>query len=364
MPWRLTKDPYHIWLSEIILQQTQVVQGTPYFNKFIKRFPDLKALANAQEEEVLKLWQGLGYYSRARNLLFTAKYIQNELNGVFPNTYHGLLQLKGVGDYTAAAIASICFNEVVPVIDGNVTRVLSRLFLINENYLGSKSKENYRLFANKLLDKNAPGDSNQAIMELGALMCKPNKPNCLECPLNAICLANKNQKIALYPPKKMPIKRVEVYMHFLVPIYKNRLTLIKKRSHPGIWKNLFVFTGFESEQRIEETYVPQALLKMDPNLKVKFRKPINIKHILSHRIINARFYILNIEQEDDWDSIRTLDIEKYFRSIDENSLIIDKQKFNRTKKCDIFEVELNEMTEHYAIPRLITKFLELANIPD
>ena len=189
LPWRKTNNPYYIWLSEIILQQTQVRQGLPYYEAFIANYPTIFDLANANESDVLKLWQGLGYYSRARNLHTTAKHIVYKLNGVFPNTYKELLKLKGVGDYTASAIASICFNEPTAVVDGNVYRVLSRYFGINTPINSSKGVKEFKNLAQQLIDIKKPAEFNQAIMEFGATLCKPKNPNCNICPFNNSCIA-------------------------------------------------------------------------------------------------------------------------------------------------------------------------------
>ena len=189
LPWRQTSDPYKIWLAEIILQQTRVTQGLPYYLNFIKKFPSVIKLANASEKEILLEWQGLGYYSRARNLHFSAKYIVNELNGKFPNTYLDLLKLKGVGDYTASAIASICFNEPTAVVDGNVYRVLSRFFGIETPINSSKGIKEFKKLAQRLLPPSNVGDYNQGLMEFGAKQCKPQSPDCLTCPLSDACVA-------------------------------------------------------------------------------------------------------------------------------------------------------------------------------
>jgi len=192
LPWRKTTNPYHIWLSEIILQQTRVDQGMDYYLKFIQNFPTVNDLAIAPEEKVLKLWQGLGYYSRARNLHFSAKYIVNELNSVFPSTYNDIIKLKGVGDYTASAVSSICFNEPMAVVDGNVYRVLARYFGILTPINTSKGIKEFKKLAQQLLNKEDPATNNQAIMEFGARMCKPQNPDCNSCPLNDSCSALAN----------------------------------------------------------------------------------------------------------------------------------------------------------------------------
>ena len=198
LPWRQTKDPYFIWLSEIILQQTQVNQGLPYYVKFTENFPTIYHLASADESAVLKLWQGLGYYSRARNLHATAKYVVSELDGKFPNNYKDLIKLKGIGDYTASAIASICFNEATAVVDGNVYRVLSRYFGIDTPINSSKGAKVFKQLAQELIDLKDPATFNQAIMEFGATQCKPQNPDCKICPFNASCIAFKKIGITAF----------------------------------------------------------------------------------------------------------------------------------------------------------------------
>ena len=207
LPWRKTTNPYYIWLSEIMLQQTRVAQGLPYYEAFTKVFPTVFDLANASEEQVLKLWQGLGYYSRARNLHATAKHIANDLDGIFPSDYKNLLKLKGVGEYTAAAIASFSYNEVVPVVDGNVFRVLSRYYNVETNIASAKAKKEFTLLAQEVISKDNPALFNQTIMEFGALQCVPKNPNCTICPLNTSCAALWLKKVSELPVK---IKKLKV----------------------------------------------------------------------------------------------------------------------------------------------------------
>jgi len=195
LPWRSTKDPYKIWLSEIMLQQTRVAQGLPYYEKFVKEFPSIYHLANATEEKVLKLWQGLGYYSRARNMHNTAKAIVENYKGEFPNTYKELLKLKGIGDYTASAIASISFNVPEPVVDGNVYRVLSRYFGVDLPTNSSEGIKHFKSLAREVMNSNEIRDYNQGIMEFGAIQCAPKTPNCLHCPLNDSCVALKENRV-------------------------------------------------------------------------------------------------------------------------------------------------------------------------
>jgi len=228
LPWRETKNPYYIWLSEIILQQTQVKQGLPYYEAFVKQYPSVFDLANASEEAVLKLWQGLGYYSRARNLHATAKHIAFNLNGKFPNNYKDLLTLKGVGDYTASAISSIAFNEVAAVVDGNVYRVLSRYFGIKTPINSTTGIKEFKSLASSLIDKKQPATFNQAIMEFGARQCKPKNPDCTTCPINRGCAALQKKLTDTLPVKLKKTKVSTKYFNFLVCIDANKNILFEK----------------------------------------------------------------------------------------------------------------------------------------
>jgi A/G-specific adenine glycosylase len=251
LPWRNTQNPYFIWLSEIMLQQTRVAQGMPYFFSFTTAFPTVFDLANASEEQVLKLWQGLGYYSRARNLHKTAQHVAFELHGIFPNTYAALLQLKGVGEYTAAAIASFSFDENVPVVDGNVFRVLSRYFDIETDILSSGAKKEFSALASELMSKENPALFNQAIMEFGALQCVPKNPNCGVCPLNSSCLALQKNKVNQLPIKSKKTKVKNRYFNYVVFLDEDQNTMIQKRSNKGIWHNLYEFPLIEAEREID-----------------------------------------------------------------------------------------------------------------
>lgn len=202
LPWRDTQNPYLIWISEVILQQTRVIQGLDYYLRFIRKLPDIQSLATVSEDEVLKLWQGLGYYTRARNLHAAAKNIVHYFNGKFPDNYTDILKLKGIGKYTAAAVASFAFNEPVPVVDGNVCRVLSRLYAINYPADSAEGQKLIYSLAEKIIDKKNPGIFNQAIMEFGALQCVPQNPDCSKCPLNKKCLAYIYNNVSLFPVKK------------------------------------------------------------------------------------------------------------------------------------------------------------------
>ncbi len=299
LPWRQTIDPYRIWLSEIILQQTQVKQGLPYYESFIKEFPSIFHLAKAQESEVLKLWQGLGYYSRARNLHTTAKYIAKELNGVFPNSYKALLQLKGVGDYTASAIASICFNETTAVVDGNVYRVLSRYFGIKTPINSSKGSKEFKLLAQDLIDKQKPAEFNQAIMEFGAIQCKPQNPNCEDCPFQNSCVALQNKNINELPVKLKTIKVSKKYFNYLVFLSKDRKTVLEKREGKGIWQNLYQFPLLESKRNLDandiEKHLEKEELLQGVDYELSLYNDAIIVHKLSHQHLYVKFWIINVD---------------------------------------------------------------------
>ncbi len=300
LPWRKTKDPYSIWLSEIILQQTRVSQGMAYYFRFLKRFPDVRSLAEADEQEVMKLWQGLGYYSRARNLLKAARQVVTEFEGKFPVYSQTLKKLKGVGEYTAAAIASIAYNEPVALVDGNVERVISRLFLVREPVNSSEGRKLIREFADVLLDASNPGNHNQAMMEFGALQCIPKNPACKICPLEYKCMANNANMVSELPVK---IKKVAVrtrYFTYLL-IYKNGCIFIKKREENDIWKQLYDFPLIEHNKRVKTEELLSLIEEFtglgEGELRIhKISEPI--KHQLTHRSIIARFVHAEILKKD------------------------------------------------------------------
>ena len=294
LPWRNTKDPYYIWLSEIILQQTQIKQGLPYYEAFIEQYPTVFDLANADEEAVLKLWQGLGYYSRARNLHATAKYIASELHGVFPNSYSGLLKLKGVGDYTASAIASFCFNEVAAVVDGNVYRVLARFYGIHTPINTTDGKKMFKALASDIIDSKNPADFNQAIMEFGALQCKPNNPNCSVCPLKENCVAFRENTISLLPVKLKNNKPKKKYFNFLVYIINEQQTIIEKRHGKGIWQNLYQFPLFESNHSLDEVAFLKELQTREELVfdDLTLFNSVDIVHKLSHQHLYTKFWVI------------------------------------------------------------------------
>ncbi|NRD19091.1 A/G-specific adenine glycosylase [Winogradskyella eckloniae] len=298
MPWRETKNPYYIWLSEIILQQTQVKQGLPYYENFVAKYPTIFDLASASETEVLKLWQGLGYYSRARNLHSTAKHIVATFNGVFPNTYKALLKLKGVGDYTASAIASFAFKEVTAVVDGNVYRVLSRYFGIDTPINSSTGIKEFKTLASTLIDSKNPDIYNQAIMEFGALQCKPKNPDCDTCPFNDACVALQNKKVDVLPVKLKKTKVTIKYFNFLVCIDKQGQTIFEKRTKKGIWQNLYQFPLIETKKSLNANQfelldLPYPFLHTK-DLDYTLYNNEDIIHKLSHQHLYTKFWILEL----------------------------------------------------------------------
>lgn len=299
LPWRNTTNPYHIWLSEIMLQQTRVAQGLPYFLSFTSSFPTVFDLAKADEEQVLKLWQGLGYYSRARNLHGTAKHIAFELNGIFPDNYNDLLKLKGVGEYTAAAIASFSHNEVVPVVDGNVFRVLSRYFDIETDIASSGAKKEFTALAKELIPNDNPAIFNQAIMEFGALQCVPKNPDCQICVLNSGCLALKYNKVSELPVKLKKTKVRNRYFNYIIFSDENQDLIIRKRVEKGIWHNLYEFPLIETEANEDfETVLQSISNKYDSELDILSIKPLNkskILHKLSHQHLFIDFYKVEVK---------------------------------------------------------------------
>jgi A/G-specific adenine glycosylase len=313
LPWRNTIDPYKIWLSEIMLQQTRVAQGLPYYLKFLAAFNEVKDLADADEEEVLKLWHGLGYYSRARNLHATAKYVSNELNGVFPDNYIDLKKLKGVGDYTASAIASICYKEPKAVLDGNVFRVLARLYGIDTAINSTDGVKLFSSLSQKLIDKDEPDTHNQAIMEFGATHCSPKKPLCDSCVFNIQCIAFKNNRVGELPLKLKKLKVKKRYFNYIVPIINNESTRLIKRAEKGIWANLYEFPLVETVETAEydellEKVKQKELLTQPFELSMYNEK--EIVHKLSHQHIYTRFWIA-VTNEEERQVIPVSEIEKY-----------------------------------------------------
>ncbi len=290
LPWRNTSDPYIIWLSEIIMQQTRVEQGMPYFNRFAEKYPTVKHFASATEEEILKLWQGLGYYSRGRNMYQTSQAVMEEHAGYFPRDYDSLIRLKGIGEYTAAAISSFSSNEAKAVVDGNVFRLLSRYFGIDTPINSGKGKKIFTDLANELLDQIQAGIFNQAMMEFGSLQCKPKNPDCLKCPLQTSCEARLKNRINELPVKIKAQKSRERYFNYILAI-KNDQILVNKRRSGDIWENMIDFPLFETESRTE---VPD-LIRSENFIKA-FGKEVlirssskPIKHVLSHQKLHTTF---------------------------------------------------------------------------
>lgn len=301
LPWRENKDPYRVWLSEIILQQTRVDQGIPYFFKLLHRYPDIQSLANSSESDLLALWAGLGYYSRALNLLKTARIITSDYNGIFPNTYLDLLALPGIGPYTAAAIASICFDLPYPAIDGNAIRVYSRLGAIEGSSNTNALKNKIINFASPLFSTANPGIINQAIMELGATICSPQNPKCTLCPLNSQCQALQNDSIALFPYKNKKLQPKNRTLNYLL-LFKNDYSEIAlvKRDHSDIWKGLLQPIPI-SESQIEYQRVAEeiTLNYISDSLNPPFQPVFftTLTHILSHQRITAHFFIAAVTEE-------------------------------------------------------------------
>ena len=324
LPWRETKDPYRIWISEIILQQTRVVQGYEYFLRFVERFPDLAALAEADEDEVMKYWQGLGYYSRARNLHAAAR----SMNGVFPRTYEGVRALKGVGDYTAAAICSIAYDMPYAVVDGNVYRVLSRYFGVEVPIDSVQGKKLFASLAQEMLDEKHAALYNQAIMDFGAIQCTPQSPSCMFCPLADSCSALATGKVALLPIKQHRTKTTDRYFTYIYMCVGGQM-LLRKRTGNDIWRNLYELPLIETDHQmtVEELLLASELKELGTDVEPIVRPlQIGVKHVLSHQIIHADFY----------EMIFPADIQGF---------------------SDYIRIGQGEWTR-YAVPRLIHQFLE------
>ena len=324
LPWRESSDPYLIWISEIILQQTRVVQGYDYFIRFIKRFPDVTSLAEADEDEVMKFWQGLGYYSRARNLHAAAR----SMNGVFPKTYPEVLALKGV-EYTAAAICSFAYNMPYAVVDGNVYRVLSRYLGIETPIDSTEGKKLFASLAGEFLDKSRPAVYNQAIMDFGAIQCTPQNPACLFCPLAGSCMALSKSMVAQLPVKQHKTKTTERFLNYIY-VRAGACTFINKRTGNDIWKNLFELPLIETASSVteEELLALPEFIKLFDKEEVPVVRSIcrNVKHVLSHRVLYANFYEVVLPE-------KTKSFSSYLK------------------------IKTNEL-EQYAVPKLIHAFLE------
>ncbi|MGN6417560.1 MAG: A/G-specific adenine glycosylase [Pseudobacter sp.] len=297
MPWKGEKDPYRIWLSEIILQQTRVEQGLSYYHKFVETFPSVQHLAAAPENEVFKCWEGLGYYSRCRNLIATARKVANELNGVFPSTYESIKELKGIGPYTAAAISSFAFNLPNAVVDGNVQRVLSRYFGISTPIDTTSGKKLYQELAQALIDTEQPAVYNQAIMDFGAVICKPQAPLCATCIQNTECEAFKHDLVKQLPVKEKTLVKSTRWLYYFI-IVSDHQVYIRQRTGRDIWESLHEFVLYEAKGPVETAFQELPFLK-DMMKEI----PFTIGHIskmyrqqLTHQTINGQFITLNIPQ--------------------------------------------------------------------
>ncbi|QKG81260.1 A/G-specific adenine glycosylase [Tenuifilum thalassicum] len=328
LPWRNTSNPYFIWISEVILQQTRVNQGIPYYYRFIEEFPTVQALADAPIDKLMKVWQGLGYYSRARNLKEGAIQIVNEFHGQIPNTFDELLKIKGIGPYSAAAIASFAFGRVVPAVDGNVYRILARVFGVFTPIDSSKGKKEFFELAKELISKKEPGRFNQAIIDFGALQCTPKSPLCIDCPFNEYCYAYQNNLISSLPVKGIKKPPQNRFFYYFMIRYGN-FTFVRRRSENDIWNSLYEFPLWEHNKQFNFDEIGQKIKGLsflkDTEPCIRYiSEPV--KHVLSHRIIWATFIILKIE------------------------------KANYSLKADYVMIPIEELST-YPFPRLIDGYL-------
>ncbi len=298
LPWRHTRNPYFIWLSEVILQQTRVIQGRPYYERFVAAYPTVQSLADADERDLLRLWQGLGYYSRARNMHKTAKYIAGECAGRFPESYAELLKLPGIGTYTAAAIASFAFDEKVAVVDGNVYRVLARVFGIEEDITTTTAKKTFSALANRLIQQSDnPATYNQAIMEFGAIQCTPVSPDCLLCPLQQQCRAYLTGRQRMLPVKSKKTAVRERFFNYIVIRQGDRIAL-KERTQKDIWQHLYDFCLIETEEPMEAfRELPEGSV-LNWVLREGILKGLSDErtHVLTHQKIRARFWLVEVPE--------------------------------------------------------------------
>ncbi len=318
LPWRSEVTPYRVWISEVILQQTRVNQGMDYFLRFVERFPDVHSLASADEEEVLKYWQGLGYYTRARNLHKSSRQVVTDFGGVMPATYRDLLKLSGVGPYTAAAIASIAYGLPHAVVDGNVYRVLSRLFGVATPIDTTQGKKEFAELADLLLDRENPSSHNQAVMELGALVCLPRGALCENCPLIEHCLAFEQQRVYDYPVKAKRVKVRNRYLNYF-HIVDGEFTYIVRREQDDIWRNLYEFPLIEYDslvktERLLQKKKFQQLFSDELVLELKHHS--FFRHVLTHQVLHVNFYQVRIGEhldtsENNWIKIKMESLDEY-----------------------------------------------------
>lgn len=303
MPWKWEKEPYRIWLSEIILQQTRVEQGWSYYERFIKQFPTVQILAAAPEQVIFKCWEGLGYYSRCRNLIQTARYIARERNGIFPDRYEEILQLKGVGPYTAAAIASFAFDLPHAVVDGNVYRVLARYLGIETPVDTTAGKKQFTELATLCLDPNQPGIYNQALMDFGATVCKPQAPDCAQCPLSRTCAAKQNARIDQLPVKSPPKAKRTRWFYYLVPTWRGRIPL-SQRMGKDVWEGLWEPPLIETDRPLTNRALLQLMhtrFPADWSGKEDHFRIHTYKQVLSHQIIQGNFIHTRLSKKPSWE---------------------------------------------------------------
>lgn len=297
LPWKEEKDPYKIWLSEVILQQTRAEQGLKYYLNFTETYPTIYDLAQAKDEDVFRMWQGLGYYNRCKNMLATARFICNDLGGKFPDQYEAILALKGVGAYTAAAIGSFAFSLPCAVVDGNVYRVLSRYFGIETAIDSTEGKRQFYDLAQELLEIKRPSEYNQAIMDLGATVCTPKLPKCEECPLNKKCTALHSNLIALLPVKSKKLLVKNRFFNFIVLQYKDEIW-VERRAESDIWQNLHQFFLIESAESIDNTLLQQnEAFKMWDSSSAELCFEKQYKQRLTHQLIESKFYKIQLKRK-------------------------------------------------------------------
>ncbi|MCB9262733.1 MAG: A/G-specific adenine glycosylase [Flavobacteriales bacterium] len=328
LPWRGTKDAYTIWLSEIILQQTRVEQGMPYFTKFLETYPSVLQFANADIDDLLKNWQGLGYYSRCRNMHKCAATVRDCHNGIFPTEYEVLIKLPGIGDYTASAISSFAKNHPNAVIDGNVFRFLSRYFGIEEPINSTASLKIFKSLAEEILDKDNAATHNQSIMEFGALQCRPANPNCALCPLTETCMANRTNMVSKFPVKLSAKPKKKRFLAYLVFETPHQSTIIQQRTKKDVWQGLYEFPLLESEKKLPFTSIFDHLKSIYDLQNFELQKDLETKHILSHQEIYAQFWNVKVAS------------------------------FKNLQISDTFEVDFNELKQKYAVSVLIEKYLK------
>ena len=293
LPWRKTKNSYKVWVSEIILQQTRIQFGINYYERFLIKYPDINKLAKTSDLDLMKIWEGLGYYSRAMNMLKTAKIVVNNYDGIFPSKYEQLIQLPGIGDYTASAISSICNNELQPVVDGNVLRFLSRMHKIDLPIESIKTKKYFKKLGFKLIQNVNPGDFNQALMDYGSMICKPKKFACNSCLFSPDCKAYNSNSVENYPIKKKKILIKNRYLNYVVVLTDDNKTQINKRNSDGIWKNLYEFPLIETKQSLSANQIMEEL-------EIDFVELLSVKkvnHKLSHQLLHITFFIFRVDNK-------------------------------------------------------------------